>query len=135
MNYLNDLNNWSIEYLNYSNKFNYFWRSKLWKFKFFGGITILLSFVMIRLSQPSFAGVWVELDNIFFYPRFLGTKFLTLNFSEVQKFRSQTVSGTEIFSCDKQLKKWRCHFACLSVCLLVCHLILFGYVYSAMCIM
>ena len=28
-----------------------------------------------------------------------------------------------IFSCDKQLKKWRCHSACLFVCLFVSHLI------------
>ena len=27
------------------------------------------------------------------------------------------------FSCDKQLKKWRCHSVCLSVCLSVSHLI------------
>ena len=25
-----------------------------------------------------------------------------------------------IFSCDNQLKKWQCHFVCLSVCLRVC---------------
>ena len=29
-------------------------------------------------------------------------------------------SPAQIFSCDKQLKKWRCHFVCLSVCLSAC---------------
>ena len=42
-----------------------------------------------------------------FSPHFLGAFFLTQYFLR------------QIFSCDRQLKKWRCHFACLRACPLI----------------
>ena len=89
-------------------------------------LTSYRKFVNIGDIQGNFVPFWQSVLNIFLKTRILGytiicTSVLSwvlitiLTNLNIQRFQFSSSQLIEFFSCDEQLKKWRCHSVCLFV--------------------